>query len=172
MKKSSNIYIYEIYSDDLDVEALQAETPVLRTILSEVDVTCFNDIYKHLKETTADKELVPNVVILCNLLIVNPSTSCTPERLFSIARRLKIWLRSTRSGRCFNALGLLNVHKELTVKLDLLQVGNDLNDEQHQYFGLLHSLHSLLHSIVCRGNTCYQHSYKGGLLDMGRHVIY
>ena len=41
------------------------------------------------------------------------------------------------SGRRFNALGLLNVHKELTNKLDLLQVGNDfisLNDEQDQHF--------------------------------------
>ena len=29
------------------------------------------------------------------------------------------------SGRHFNALGLLNEHKELTDKLDLLEVGND-----------------------------------------------
>ena len=32
-------YLSETYGDDLDVGALHAETPVLRTILSEVDVS-------------------------------------------------------------------------------------------------------------------------------------
>ena len=40
--------------------------------------------------------------------------------------------------RRFNPLDLLNVHKELTNKFDLAEVGNEfrsLNDEQFQYFG-------------------------------------
>ena len=35
-------------------------------------------------------------------------------------------------------MGLLNVHKELTDKLDLTEVGNEsvfLNEERFQYFG-------------------------------------
>ena len=133
-------YISENYGDDLDVEGLQVETAILKTMLNDNEVTCFNDIHKCLKEcgTANYKDLIPNVIILCDLLIVNPSTSCTPERSFSTARRLKTWLRSTMTDRRFNALGLLNVHKELTDKLDLLEVGNEfisLNDERHQYFG-------------------------------------
>ena len=43
----------------------------------------------------AEKSLISNVVVLCNLLSVKPTTSCTPERSFSTTRRLKTWLRST-----------------------------------------------------------------------------
>ena len=84
------------------------------------------------------KSLIPNAVVLCNLLIVNPATSCTPERSFSTARCLKTWLRSTVTNRRVNSLGLLNVHKELTDKLDLGEVGNEfisLNVERFQCFG-------------------------------------
>ena len=46
----------------------------------------------------AEKSLILNVVVLCNLLIVNPATSCTQARSFSTARRLKTWLRSTMTN--------------------------------------------------------------------------
>ena len=90
----------------------------------------------------ANKSLIPNVFVLCNLLIVNPVTSFTPERSFSTTRRLKAWLKSTMINRRFNSLCslcLLNVHKELTGKLDLAEIGNEfifLNmNKQFQYFG-------------------------------------
>ena len=38
----------------------------------------------------------------------------------------------------FNSLALLNVHKELTDSLDLMEVGNDFidkNEHRHNYFG-------------------------------------
>ena len=82
--------------------------------------------------------LIPNAFVLCNLLIVDPATSCTPERSFSTARRLKTWLRSTMTNRRFSSLGLLNVRKELTDKPDLAEVGDEfisLNEERFQYFG-------------------------------------
>ena len=132
-------FITKTYGDDLDINALQVETAVLGTILGGIKVTCFYDIYKRMKEIgNVEKDLIPNVTILCRLLIVNPATSCTPERSFSTARRLKNWLRSTMTNRRFNALGLLNTHKELTDNLDLAEVGNEfvsLNDERYHYFG-------------------------------------
>ena len=110
---------------------------VRRTILADVNITCFADIYKKMKEIeNAEKSLITDVVGLCNLLTVNPALSCTPEKS-STKRRLKIWLRSTISSNCFNSLGLLNVHKELTDKLDLAEVGNEfisLNERRFQYF--------------------------------------
>ena len=42
--------------------------------------------------------------------------------------------------RRFNSLSLLNVHKELTAKLDLAEVDNEfisLNKKRFQYFGKL-----------------------------------
>ena len=67
--------------------------------------------------TQCEKSLIPNVFVLCKLLIVNYATPCTPERSFPITRRLKTWLRSS-------SLDLLNVHKELRDKLDLVKVSN------------------------------------------------
>lgn len=111
----------------------------LEQILADVNITCFADIYKNLKEIgNAEKSLIWNVVILCNLLIVNPAISCTPERSFSTTRRSKnLWLRLTMNNRCFNSLGLWNVHKKLTDKLDLAEVGNEfvyLNEERFHYW--------------------------------------
>ena len=39
--------------------------------------------------------MMPNIVNLLKLLLVNPATSATAERSFSLARRLKTWMRST-----------------------------------------------------------------------------
>ena len=85
---------------------------VLRTLLADVNLTCFADIYEHVK-----KIWNPNVFVLCNLLVVNPATSCTPESYFSTAK--PGW------DQQWPAEVLLNVHKELTDKLDLAEAGNE-----------------------------------------------
>ena len=77
-------YIREIYNEDLDEVKLQVEMDVLTIILADVNITCFADIYKKMKEIgKVEKSLIANAVVLSNLLIVNPATSCTPERSFS-----------------------------------------------------------------------------------------
>ena len=87
-------YIREIYNEDLDEEKLQVEMNVLRAILADVNIMCFADKYKKMKEIgNIEKSLTLNTVVLCNLLIVNPATSCTPKSSFSTIRRLKTWLR-------------------------------------------------------------------------------
>ena len=47
-------------------------------------------------------------------------TNSTSERSFSAMRRVKSYLRSTMTQERMNNLMILNVHKELTVKLILL----------------------------------------------------
>ena len=89
-------YIREIYNEDLDEVKLQVEMDVLTIILADVNITCFADIYKKMKEIgKVEKSLIANAVVLSNLLIVKPATSCTPERSFSTSWRLKTCLRST-----------------------------------------------------------------------------
>ena len=81
---------------------------------------------------------IPNLVKLIELLLVNPAASCTPERSFSTARRLKTWLRSNMTNKRFNFLSISNIHKDLTDKIDLVDVGNEfvsLYDSRYQYFG-------------------------------------
>ena len=63
---------------------------------------------------------------------MNPATSCSPERYFSIARRLKSWLLPTMTGQRFNGLALLNVLKECTDQLDLMEI--DQNEQRRKDF--------------------------------------
>ena len=69
---------------------------------------------------------------IIKLLLINPATTGFPEKSFSTARRLKSWLRSTMTIQRFNGLALLNVHKECTDKLDLMEVGNEFIDQYGQ----------------------------------------
>ena len=119
-------FISETYSNDLHLPTLEVETSVLKPILEDVEVSCFNDIYKNVKEISqTEKKIILNVIAVCKLLIINPATSCTLERSFSSARRLKTWLRSTMNSKRFNSLAILSIHKELTDAIDLVAVGNE-----------------------------------------------
>ena len=75
---------------------------------------------------------------IIKLLLINPATSCSPERSFSTIRRLKSWLRLTMTSQHFNRLALLSAHKECTDQLDLMEVENefiDQNEQRRKHFG-------------------------------------
>jgi len=55
-----------------------------------------------------------------------PATNASSERAFSALRRLKTYLRNTMSQERLNHVMLLHVHKEMTDKLKLADVPNDL----------------------------------------------
>ena len=63
-------------------------------------------------------------MVICNFLLVNPATSAIPGRSFSMARYIKVWLRSTMAQSRFNSLGILHCHKEWTDNLDLSAAAN------------------------------------------------
>lgn len=133
-------FLTDKYGDgDVDVDSLEIELEVFKTIFSQAKPLCFKDIHENLKMISeGEKKLIPNVLNVCELLIVNPATSCTAERSFSTARRLKSWLRATMTNRRFNSLAILNTHKTLTDKLDFVQIGNEFvskHSERFQQFG-------------------------------------
>ena len=132
------ISISEIYGDDIDLTAFKVESNVPRTILKTKPVS-FRDVYKEIK-SCAKREpgLIPNIVHTIKLLLVNPATSCTPERSFSTARRLKTWLRATMKSKRFNSLAVLHIHKEMMDGIDLIEVGNEFvpaREGRQNYFG-------------------------------------
>ena len=95
---------------------------------------CFKDIHRAVKGcSVATRDLMPNIVHVVKLLLINPATSCTPERSFSTARRLKTWLRSTMKSRRFNSLSLLHVHKD---KLDLNEAGNEFVEARENRYNI------------------------------------
>ena len=108
--------LHEMYGGEIDMDAVKVKVKVFRTIMSNCRVRCFKDVYNKIKTCPeSEKETNPEYYAHNNLLLFNPTTSCSPERSFSTARRLKTWLQSTMMSQRFNGLALLNVHKECSV---------------------------------------------------------
>ena len=72
------------------------------------------------------KHEAPNVLKLIQIIIATAGTSAYAERTFSLARRLKTWLRLGMDDSMFDDLGLLAWYKDdLDEMLDLVKVGNE-----------------------------------------------
>ena len=69
--------------------------------------------------------LMSAVCKLLSLVLVMPATNAVSERSFSCLRRLKSYLRATMSQSRLNNIMVLHVHKNLTDKLSLVDIGND-----------------------------------------------
>ena len=113
-------HLQTINGDDVSIEPLQVEFDIFKQFFANDPACCFDDIHQRLKMANEEKYLIPYIITTCRLLLVNPGTSATPERSFSLARIVKTWLRATMTQKRFNALAILNCHKEVTDSLDLV----------------------------------------------------
>jgi len=57
-------------------------------------------------------ELFPNIKKILQLFATLPVTSATPERTFSVLKRLKTYLRATMNEERFNGLALATINKD------------------------------------------------------------
>ena len=115
-----------VYKDDTDPMHVQTEDFSMSTMFQRSNSKNFSDILEHLESLHPTKcALIPNLLTIVHLILINPATSCTPERSFSVARRIKTWLRSTMTTKRFNNLSILSVHKELTGSTNLVNIGNE-----------------------------------------------
>ena len=79
------------YTDEDYISILTTKMVISKQIFIDVNTVCFSDITSHLLTLKNNKIfLISNVMIVCNLLLVKPATSATPERSFSMVRRVKI----------------------------------------------------------------------------------
>ena len=123
--------IKSLYSDEVDVSDLEVEFKVFKQMFEDPP-ECLHDIVEMFKRRDKnEKLLVPNIATICKLLLVNPATSVTPQRSFSSGRNIKTWKRSTTKAKRFNALSTLYIYKELTDKIDLVEIGNEFT-EKHE----------------------------------------
>ena len=112
----------------------------MKTVCSVEKLSRFDAIVNILQE--ASKEtllLIPNVIVIVKLLLVNAATSATPERSFSMARRIKTWLRTRMTQHRFNVLAILNNHKDLTDDMSVIDIGNEFvksHPKRYETFGL------------------------------------
>ena len=79
-------------------------------------------IYAHKAHQTVDEALLsankhfyPNINILLKLLLVLPISTATAERTFSSLRILKTWLRSTVAEERLSGLGLMYIHRNISL---------------------------------------------------------
>ena len=134
------------YSKDIELSHLKPELAMLPDLLSTHNqknsaistVTNVRTIAELMNSVSNSKSFFREVVKLIRIYFTLPVTTATAERTFSALRRLKTHLRSTMSQISLNNAMLLNVHKERTDRIDLLQVARDfvsVNDRRKHFFG-------------------------------------
>ena len=98
-------------------------------MLESLEPVHFGDIVEKLKTLSLqERVIINNVITIIKIVLTTGATSATPERFFSLARRIKTWLRSSMTQKCFNALAILHSHKDIVDKLSLVAIGNDFVD--------------------------------------------
>ena len=123
--ESERKYIDTMYNEELNYHVLTIEIDTLKMILNGNIVECFDDILKCVKGQQHQVTMMPNIVNLSKLLLVNPATSAIAERSFSLALRLKTWIRSTMLPGRLNAIAILHEHKTLTDRLNLTDIAKE-----------------------------------------------
>lgn len=120
-------FVCDNYSDDVNICLLDPQLSILKSMISDhKDVSTIHDILQYLSSSlsVAEQSLLSEVMTISKLILVNPASTASGERSFSMARRLKTWLRARMSPSRFNSLALLNTHKDRCDKLDLVVIAN------------------------------------------------
>ena len=127
------------FKDDYDSESFIAELQLLPTIFEECPPINLEDIVMALKSLPREKRmLMKNVFTVIRIILTNGATSATPERSFSMLRRLKTWLRSRMSQKRLNSLSILNDNKTILDNLSLIDIANEfvgLQPDRKKTFG-------------------------------------
>ena len=115
------------FKNDYDEESFIAELQLLPTIFEEeCPPINLEDVVKVIKLFASEKrKLIQNVVTVIKIILTNGATSATPERSFSMFRRIKTWLRSRMSQKRLNSLSIMYDNKELLDNLSLTDVANE-----------------------------------------------
>jgi len=71
--------------------------------------------------TGCNASLYPNLSILLQVLVTWPVTTATPERSFSMLKRLKTYLRSSMGDERLTSLALIHVHAQ-TMPIEPVEV--------------------------------------------------
>ena len=83
----------------------------------------FGDSVEKLKTISPyERVIINNVITIIKILLTTGATSATPKKSFSLARRVKTWLRSSMTQKRFNALAILHSHKDIVDKLSLVAI--------------------------------------------------
>ena len=91
--------------------------------------TCVDEIGITLSSNTALRILLQTLSNVVQLVLLVPATTCTPERTFSVLRRLKTYLRSSMTQARLNHLAVIHCNKDIADSLDLDQLIDEWREE-------------------------------------------
>ena len=118
------------FSGDYDNDSLNAELQLLPTIFNN-DPVNLDEVVEVLRSLSQEKrKLIFNTVTLLRIVLTNGATSATPERSFSMMRRIKTWLRSRMTQKRLNSLCILHDNKTLLDEISLVKVANEFVGQQ------------------------------------------
>ena len=108
-------------SGDFDAHQLKSELDLLPVIFKELP-TNFDDVCKTLQAMDKEKRtLIDNIWTIVRIVLTSGATSATPERSFSLQRRIKTWIRSTMNQKRYNSLSVLHEHKIFLIEFHSLK---------------------------------------------------
>ena len=128
------------FKNDYDEESFITELQQLPTIFEEECPPINQEvIVKVIKSFAPERrELIQNVATVIKIILTNGATSATPERSFSMLRRIKTWLRSRMSQKRLYSLPIMYDNKDLLDNLSLIDVANEfvgLQPDRKNAFG-------------------------------------
>jgi len=119
------------YDGDYDEDAIGAELQLLHTVFNDGQPIAFVDVIEKFKSLSREKRLLmSNICSLLRIVLTSGATSATPERSFSMLRRIKNWLRSRMTQKRLNSLSIMNCYKTVLDNLKLFEIANEFVSEQ------------------------------------------
>ena len=122
-------FVTDFYDGDFDRNSFESQLETFKEAITienqtgkEITIEAIRTFFKENSEMCT---LLSEVSKLLKLILVLPATNATSERSFSALKRVKSYLRTRMGQERMNNIMVLHVHKDLTEKINLVQVGND-----------------------------------------------
>ena len=82
------------------------------------------------------------------ILAVNSGSSSTAGSIFSMARRVTNWMRSSMLSSQFNSVAMLHYHKERTDRIDLIKLVNHFAQSNENRLGLFGKFTEMICNVL------------------------
>ena len=134
-------FICDFYGEDFSKGQLRMQLGVLSSNIPDLtNQHNLCSVLQFLRELIdSQRALMSEVCTLATLIVVMPATNASSERLFSSLRRVNSYLKSTMTQTQLNSTMSLNVHKDRTDQLNLVDIGNEfireLSSHRESIFG-------------------------------------
>lgn len=133
--------ISNFYKDDFDKDRLELHRNMLHDILGTTKLRNLEDVIMVFKksENSHFQVYLPEIHKLLKIMLTIPCTTATPERSFSMLRRLKTYVRSTTTEKRLNHLSIIHSYPDRAKEINLNILTNEFikkNSFRQQNFTL------------------------------------